>query len=189
MAKVEETSLYARVRKGTAKGIRNSLRKCILKCHFREMDRDVLRTSIACEAIIIMFCNILRFSRLLCICACNCKALFVSAKRSEKLMKSRSGHKREAVDAVVMCNLSLPWRRHMMHTEFGGCLECVETGFLTSVFRHCRRGGDDSVCSERSKVMLGSGCSEGGVLIETPQTHLSYFTHCLCLCVCVCPLV
>ncbi len=73
-----------------------------------------------------------------------------------------------------------------MHTEFGGCLECVETGFLTSVFRHCRRGGDDSVCSERSKVMLGSGCSEGGVLIETPQTHLSYFTHCLCLCVCVC---
>lgn len=63
-----------------------------------------------------------------------------------------------------------------MHTEFGGCLECVETGFLTSVFRHCSRGGDDSVCSERSKVTLGSGCSEGGVLIETPQTHLSYFT-------------
>lgn len=93
MAKVEAASLYARVRKGTAKGIGNCLRKCILNCHFREVDRDVLRTSTACEAVIIMFCNILRFSRRLCICACNCKALFVSAKRSEILMKSRSDHK------------------------------------------------------------------------------------------------
>jgi len=50
--------------------------------------------------------------------------------------------------------------------------------------------------------MLGSGYSEGGVLIETPQTHLSYFTMtwlaafrplftfvCVCVCVCVVSLI
>jgi len=45
--------------------------------------------------------------------------------------------------------------------------------------------------------MLGSGYSEGGVLIETPQTHLSYFTMTWLaafrplftfVCVCVCSL-
>jgi len=94
----------------------------------KQVFREVFSTSQmhpACRAIITVFCNMLRFSRSVCICACNYihKALFVLAKRSEILMKSRSDHIWEAVDAVVMCNLSLPRHTRTMHTEFGDCLE------------------------------------------------------------------
>jgi len=82
------------------------------------MDREVFSTSQmhpACKAIIIVFCNVLRSSRSVCVCACKCihKALFVSVERSEILMKSRSDHIWEAVDDVVMCDLSLPRHTRM----------------------------------------------------------------------------
>lgn len=137
-----------------------------------------------------------------CVCVCTCHCIHSVLPRELKYWWKAEVTTFERLLTMLSCAWvlarSLPGRTRTIHAEFADCLECVETGFLTPVFRHCSRCGDDSVCSQRSKVRVGSGCSEGGVPMETPQTHLSYFTvtwlpfgHCLCLYmgVCVCPLV
>lgn len=63
--KVDETYMIGP--KGTAKG-RNSLRKCILKYHCTGNGQRSFHMHPACKAIIIVFCNVLRLSRSVCLC-------------------------------------------------------------------------------------------------------------------------